>query len=77
MCVANIVDFRTNPHNVECDFLIEPSFKNNDIPGATQFDEAWQPPIPLYIKHSTVFDALGTARKRFNVPVTIYLYDKN
>lgn len=80
MSVANIVDKRTNPYHVKCDAAFEPSFHDNEVENASQFDV----PLPSEKEEFTYDERINTsvfeAVKRGNTyrsPVTVYLYDPN
>lgn len=75
MSVGNIVDRRSNAYIVEVDVVFEPSWHDNSCKEATEFfqdDNAFS----IYdICNTTVEDAIKHC-DTYDIPVTVYLYDK-
>lgn len=71
--LANVIDYRTNKHNVECDAIFEDSAHDNRVEGATQFPVD---PVVHYheILRTTVKDALTWVTSKYGNQ-TMYLYD--
>lgn len=80
MPVANIQDKRTNSCNVEVDAVYEPSFHDNTVLGATQFDDDDGPldegEFTIDELQDTTIQKAITYANKFTIPVTLYLYDK-
>ena len=73
--ICNIIDKRTNPYNVECDVVFEPSQHDNSIQGATKFD--WGAKVFTYddLCNTTIVRAIAYANDRWDCPVTMFIYD--
>ena len=72
--INNVVDHRSNPYNVNCDVVFEPSCQDNSIDGATKF--SWSSKTFTYddLLNTTIVQALEHAQK-YDCPTTMYLYD--
>ena len=73
--IANIIDKRKNPYNVECDVAYEPSCHDNRVKGATFF--SWGDETFIYdeLIKTTIVQAIEYGNK-WDCPVTMYVYDK-
>ncbi len=74
MPIANIVDKRTVKYNAEIDAIYEPSFNDNCIKGATQFEKCDADFCYKETQNTTVAEAIA-AMADVHFPVTLYLYD--
>lgn len=74
--LANIIDRRSNPYKVQCDAVLEPSWRDNSCNGADQFEQTEVGVNETYVEmpRTTVFEAVAAAGMR-GWPVTVYLYD--
>ena len=70
----NIVDHRTNKHNVEIDVVFESSSNDNSISGAS-IAELPKSVIFDWEYKTTLSNAIHIANSRWDSPVTIYIYD--
>lgn len=77
MPVANIIDKRTNKYDVICQAIFESSWHDNVVAGATRFptDEPADECLYFCIGRVTVGRAIEFAQEKWEIPVTLYLYD--
>lgn len=77
MSIGNIYDKRTNKYDVRCDAMFEPSCQDNKCKNATQFpyDKGNFEMGVDQMDNTTVEVAIHHAIHRWNIPVTVYLYD--
>lgn len=75
MPVSNIVDKRTNKYDVNCMIVLENSWHDNSIEGATQFDESEEDITCIYIKQTTVQRAIACVNLHYKIHITVFLYD--
>lgn len=76
MPLANIIDRRTNHYNINIMAIYESSCHDNNAVGASQFPDCGPKRELTYfgIAKTKLSKAVKYA-KRWNVPVTLYIYD--
>lgn len=81
MPVVNIIDQRSNKHNVDITAIFEDAWHDNSCTDATQFKviEGMGDDTCLYlcIGKTTVNKAIIYANEKIKSDVTLYLYDQN
>lgn len=75
MSLGNIIDRRKNTYDVEVDAVFEPSWHDNSCVNATEFlqqEEDWS----IDNMDSTTVEEAIMHCDTWDLPVTVYLYDK-
>lgn len=79
MPIANIIDRRTCPLNVNIDAVFEPSFHDNESQGATQFSDEGelldQEEFDIDSIYDTTIEKSIEFAQKWKIPVTLFLYD--
>lgn len=74
--IVNIIDNRTNQHNILCDAVFEPSWHDNDVKNPGTIFPADHTFVYDELPRTAIAAAIRYANDKWpNVPTTIYLYD--
>lgn len=76
MPIANIYDKRTNKYKIECDAVVESSWHDNSITGATQFIRNDENEVSYEESLYTTVEEAVKWGQQFEDLVTLYLYDE-
>jgi hypothetical protein len=74
MPVMNIVDYRDEPHNTSANIVVEPSFQDNSVAGATQHRPVRLDWIVKELGTMTIGEAISLMQAD-PAGVTLYLYN--
>lgn len=75
MSLGNIIDRRNSQYNVEVDVVFEPNWYDNSCKDATEFMQLEDTFTIDNMDDTTVEDAVKKCNT-WDLPVTLYLYDK-
>lgn len=76
MPIVNIVDERTNKHNVVCSVIFEDAWHDNHIPGATKFPQSDEGIMYLGIRETDIKSAIAYINQEYPlVDITMFLSD--